>query len=123
VETGTAWACLLPGSLLFYFCPLILRVVLLVFPLVSAAIDDENYLKFKWLCDYSTTGQGHQRILFLSEWRGFALRTASWGKSGSDADTGKLTRRNDLIESLIESRSFPDFPAGDTVATHWLLVA
>ena len=39
-------------------------------------------------------------------------------KAGSDADTGKLTRRNDLIESLIESRSFPDFPAGDTFATH-----
>jgi positive regulator of sigma E activity len=60
VETGTAWGVLLPGSLLFYFCPLILRVVLLVFPLVSAAIDDENYLKFKWLCDWSTTGQGRR---------------------------------------------------------------
>jgi hypothetical protein len=40
-----AW--LLPGSLRFYFCQLIPRVSLLVFLLVSAAIDDENYFKFK----------------------------------------------------------------------------
>jgi hypothetical protein len=49
VETGTAWACRLPWSLLFYFCQLIPRVILLVFPLVSAAIDDENDFKFKLL--------------------------------------------------------------------------
>jgi hypothetical protein len=49
VETRTAWACLLPRSLLFYFCQLLPRVILLVFPLVSTAIDDENYFKFKWL--------------------------------------------------------------------------
>jgi hypothetical protein len=48
-ETGTASARLLPGSPLFYFCQLITRVILLVFLLVSAAIDDENYFKFKWL--------------------------------------------------------------------------
>ena len=41
--------CLLPWSLLFYFCQLIARVILLVFLLVSAAIDDENNFKFKWL--------------------------------------------------------------------------
>jgi hypothetical protein len=35
-ETGTAWACLLPWSLLLYFCQLMARVILLV----SAAIDD-----------------------------------------------------------------------------------
>jgi len=49
VETGTAWACRLPWSLLFYFCQLTPRVILLVFPLVSAAIDDENHFRFKWL--------------------------------------------------------------------------
>jgi hypothetical protein len=49
VETGTAWACLPPCSLLFYFCQLMARVILLVFLLVSAAIDDENFFKFKWL--------------------------------------------------------------------------
>ena len=49
VETGTAWACRLPWSLLFYFCQLLPGVILLVFPLVSAAIDNENYCKFKWL--------------------------------------------------------------------------
>jgi hypothetical protein len=49
VETGTAGACLLPWSLVFYFCQLMARVILLVFLLVSAAINDENYLKFKWL--------------------------------------------------------------------------
>jgi len=49
VETGTAWGRACCGSLLFYFCQLIPRVSLLVFLLVSAAIDDENRFKFKWL--------------------------------------------------------------------------
>ena len=49
VETGTAWGVPIPGSLLFYFCQLIPRVGLLVFLLVSAAIDDENCFKFNWL--------------------------------------------------------------------------
>jgi hypothetical protein len=60
VETGTAWGVPMPGSLLFYFCPLIPRIGLLVFLLVSAAIDDENCFKFKWLRNYAVTGQGHQ---------------------------------------------------------------
>ena len=42
-------ACLLTGSLLFYFCQLMARVILLVFLLVSAAINDENYFKFNLL--------------------------------------------------------------------------
>jgi hypothetical protein len=42
---------LLPGSPLFYFCQLMLRVSLLVFLLASAAIGDENFFKFKWLLD------------------------------------------------------------------------
>jgi hypothetical protein len=46
VETGTAWAFLLPGSLLFYFCQLGPHVGLLVFLLVSAAIGDENNYEF-----------------------------------------------------------------------------
>jgi hypothetical protein len=49
VENGTARGVPMPGSLLFYFCQLTPRVGLLVFLLVSAAIDDENWLKFKWL--------------------------------------------------------------------------
>ncbi len=54
-RSGRLWrperhgACLLPWSLVFYFCQLMARVSLLVFLLVSAAINDENYLKFKWL--------------------------------------------------------------------------
>ncbi|MDI4238996.1 hypothetical protein OZ411_40090 [Bradyrhizobium sp. Arg237L] len=40
-------ACLLPWSLPFYFCQLMAHVILLVFLLVSAAIDDENFYKFK----------------------------------------------------------------------------
>jgi len=36
------------GSLLF-FCRRIPRVILLVFMLVSAAIDDKNDFKFRWL--------------------------------------------------------------------------
>ena len=46
-ETGRHEVCLSPGSLLFYFCQLIPHVVLLVFLLVSAAIDDETCFKFK----------------------------------------------------------------------------
>jgi hypothetical protein len=38
---------LLPGSLLFYFCQLIRHVCLLVFLLVSAAIDDKKLGQFK----------------------------------------------------------------------------
>jgi hypothetical protein len=37
------------GSLLIYFCRRIPRVILLVFVLVSAAIDDKSAFKFKWL--------------------------------------------------------------------------
>jgi hypothetical protein len=46
---GTDGLRLLPWSLLFYFCQLILRVSLLVFLLVSAAIDVKNLLYFKRL--------------------------------------------------------------------------
>ncbi len=49
METRTAWGVPAAGSLLFYFCQLLPRVILLVFSSVSAAIDDENYYKFKWL--------------------------------------------------------------------------
>jgi hypothetical protein len=37
------------GSLLFYFCRRIPRVILLVFVLVSAAIDGKSSFKLKWL--------------------------------------------------------------------------
>jgi hypothetical protein len=33
----------------FYFCRQIPRVILLVFVLVSEAIDDKSDMKFKWL--------------------------------------------------------------------------
>ena len=36
-------------ALAIYFCERIPRVILLVFVLVSAAIDDESDFKFKWL--------------------------------------------------------------------------
>lgn len=54
-RSGRLWrperhgACLLPWSLLLYFCQLMARVIVLVFLLVSAAIYDENNFKFKWL--------------------------------------------------------------------------
>jgi hypothetical protein len=32
---------------------------LLVFLLVSAAIDEENYFTFRWLWQWSSIGQGH----------------------------------------------------------------
>jgi hypothetical protein len=34
---------------------------LLAFLLVSAAIDEENYFTFKWLWQWSSIGQGHQK--------------------------------------------------------------
>jgi len=57
-----------PGSLLFYFCQLIPRVGLLVFLLVSAAIDEENYFTFRWLWQWSSIGQGHHPALPRSFW-------------------------------------------------------
>jgi hypothetical protein len=44
--------------LLFYFCELIPRVILLVFVLVSAASGDKKYLNFKWLWYCAVAGQG-----------------------------------------------------------------
>jgi hypothetical protein len=49
VETGTTWATPATSSLLFYFCELLPRVILLVFVLVPAAIGHENYFKINWL--------------------------------------------------------------------------
>jgi hypothetical protein len=51
IPVGAIWPRGVPaaGELLFYFCQLIPCVSLLVFLLVSATIDDENYFKFKWL--------------------------------------------------------------------------
>ena len=51
------------GELLVYFCELIPSVMLLVFLLVSAAIGDGKYFKFKWLWHYAVAGQGHHRWL------------------------------------------------------------
>jgi hypothetical protein len=60
VETGTAWGVPTAGGLLLYFLQLIPRVSLLVFLLVSAAIDDENYFNFKWL--WYSNGYGIERL-------------------------------------------------------------
>jgi hypothetical protein len=49
VETRMAWASLPPGSLSIYFCQLIPHVIMLVFLLVLVAIQEEIYLKFRWL--------------------------------------------------------------------------
>jgi hypothetical protein len=49
VETGTAWAVIGADEPVVYFCQRIPRVILLVFVLVSAAIDDKSDFKFKWL--------------------------------------------------------------------------
>jgi hypothetical protein len=50
VETGATWGvpCNKEPAVLFFY-QLMAGVILLVFLLVSAAIDDENYFKFKWL--------------------------------------------------------------------------
>jgi hypothetical protein len=49
------------GEPAILFCQLVPRVGLLVFLLVSPAIDDENCFKFKWLWYCAVTGQGHQK--------------------------------------------------------------
>jgi hypothetical protein len=48
-ETETAWGAPPVGEPAFYFRQLIPRIGLLVFVLVSAAIEDENQCKFKRL--------------------------------------------------------------------------
>lgn len=50
VQTGSAWSVTAAvAASHFIFCQLMARVILLVFLLVSAAIDDENYCKFRLL--------------------------------------------------------------------------
>src|SRR5262249_26780597 len=49
LQTETAWGVPAAAEPVFYFCQLIPRISLLVFVLVSAAIEDENLLKFNWL--------------------------------------------------------------------------
>jgi len=49
VETRTAWRVLAAVEPPVLFLQATARVSLLVFLLVSAAINDENYFKFKWL--------------------------------------------------------------------------
>jgi len=59
VQTETAWgrACRRRAGILFF--QLIARISLLVFVLVSAAIEDENNRKFIWLWHHAVIGQGH----------------------------------------------------------------
>jgi hypothetical protein len=49
LQTETAWGVPAAGEPGFYFCRLIPRISLLVFVLVSAAIEDENGFKFNQL--------------------------------------------------------------------------
>jgi hypothetical protein len=60
VETGTAWRAPTRRGACYFILPAISRVILLVFLLVSAAIDEENYFTFRWLWQWSSIGQGHQ---------------------------------------------------------------
>jgi len=60
------------------FCELIPSVILLVFLLVSAAIDDENCFKFNWLWYYAIVGQGHHASPSQAT-RGAALLPCSFG--------------------------------------------
>jgi hypothetical protein len=47
VETGTAWGVPAAGEPPIFFCQLMARDILLVFLLVSTAINYENHFKFK----------------------------------------------------------------------------
>jgi hypothetical protein len=66
VETGTAWRAPTRRGACYFILPAISRVILLVFLLVSAAIDEENYFTFRWLWQSSSIGQGHQPKLLRS---------------------------------------------------------
>jgi hypothetical protein len=59
-RTGTAWGVPAAVGPAVLFLPAITARDLLVFLLVSAAIDDKNHFKFKWLWYWAATGQGHQ---------------------------------------------------------------
>jgi hypothetical protein len=59
VETGTAWRAPTRRGACYFILPAISRVILLVFLLVSAAIDEENYFTFRGLWQWSSIGQGH----------------------------------------------------------------
>jgi len=70
VETGTAWRAPTRRGACYFILPAISRVILLVFLLVSAAIDEENYFTFRWLWQWSSIGQGHHPALLRSfGWR------------------------------------------------------
>ena len=60
METGTAWRAPTRRGACYFILPAISRVILLVFLLVSAAIDEENYFTFRWLWQWSSVGQGYQ---------------------------------------------------------------
>ena len=60
METGTAWRAPTRRGACYFILPAISRVILLVFLLVSAAIDEENYFTFRWLWQWSSIGQGRR---------------------------------------------------------------
>ena len=68
METGTAWRAPTRRGACYFILPAISRVILLVFLLVSAAIDEENYFTFRWLWQWSSIGQGHHPALPRSFW-------------------------------------------------------
>jgi hypothetical protein len=49
LQTETAWGVRAAGEPAFYFCQLIPRISLLVFVLVSAALQEKIWLQFNWL--------------------------------------------------------------------------
>ena len=60
-------------SAALFFYELTSYAILLAFLLVSAVVDDENRLKFRWLCHYAVIGHGHHGKYYnnnndLSRW-------------------------------------------------------
>jgi hypothetical protein len=72
------------------------RVILLVFLLVSAAINDENYLQFKWLWNYAVTGQGHQKPSLPA----LALATGATSALHQFKTSGDWERRGAMFDSI-----------------------
>ena len=79
-------ACCRAGASRF-FCQLIPRVIVLVFPLVSAAINDENYFKFRWLWYCAVAGQGHHLFFHPFISLSFFAVLSRWGLTDPESGT------------------------------------
>jgi hypothetical protein len=107
-------ACLLPWSLKIYFCERILRVIMLVFLLVSAAIEDESCFRFKWLWPYAVTGQGHhlktQQLISLDQIMRTSHSAIRWDPDRGPTETLSRQQRLGEPQAAINSNHLTRHP-------------